>query len=210
MPKTKEHHRALPYTETPAAFKAIEMKVTADSPRLCLMLLILTATRSNEAREATWGEIALESEIWEIPATRMKNGKLYRIPLSRSALLVLQHGKNSRNDSDLVFPSTTSPDRPMTRVVLVKKLKDLGLAAKTTVHGFRTSFRTWAAECTDIPREVCEMALAHTVGTSVEQAYSRSDLLEKRTKLMWLWDDYLGGVQTGRCVADGDAREVIL
>lgn len=81
----------------------------------------------------------------------------------------------------------------MTSATLVKALKQIDLAEKTTVHGFRTSFRTWAAERTDIPREVCEMALAHTVGNGVEQAYSRSDLLEKRKSLMQQWDFYLSG-----------------
>ena len=193
MPKVKENFRALDYRETPGAIKAIETKVTATSPRLCLQFLILTATRSNEARQATWCEIDSEAATWNIPGDRMKNGKVHRVPLSATALKVLVQAGELRNDSDLIFPSATDPQRPMTSATLIKHLRKIGLAEKTTVHGFRTSFRTWASECTDIPREVCEMALAHTVGNSVEQAYSRSDLLKKRVSLMRLWDGFLSG-----------------
>ena len=191
MPKVKEHLRALPYSEAPAAFKAIETKVTTESPRLCLLFILLTAARSNEAREATWGEIDLKSATWEIPASRMKAGKIHRVPLSKSALAVLDQAVNIRDGSDLIFPSPAKSGHPMANNTLKKHMVKVGLWERTVVHGFRTSFRTWAAECTDIPREVCEMALAHTVGTGVEQAYSRSDLLEKRVRLMQQWSRFL-------------------
>ena len=123
----------------------------------------------------------------------MKAKRDHRVPLSRSALAILEQAKPLRNESDLVFPSLIRPHHPMTSRTPMKALEQLGLAEKTVVHGFRTSFRTWAAEGTDIPREVCEMALAHNVGNAVEQAYSRSDLLEKRVRLMQLWDGFLEG-----------------
>ena len=189
MPKVKEHHAALDYRKVLEAMKAIGSRVTA--ARLCLRFLILTAARSNEAREATWSEIDRATSIWTIPASRMKGGKSHRVPLSGSALAVLEAAENLRDCSDLIFPSTSKPGHSMTPDNLMKVWRKMPMANDTKVHGFRTSFRTWAAECTDIPREVCELALAHTVGNAVEQAYSRSDLLLKRTSLMRQWDGFL-------------------
>lgn len=191
MPKVKENYRALDYREVPEALRTIESSVKSLPAMLCLRFLILTATRSNEAREATWKEIALDTATWEIPAPRMKQAKPHRIPLSKSALAVLEQAKELRNNADLLFPSHQNPGQPLSSEFCRKHFKKLGLWERTTLHGFRTSFRTWAAECTDIPREVCELALAHTVGNAVEQAYSRSDLLEKRITLMRLWDEFL-------------------
>ena len=189
MPKVKAHHAALDYRKVPEAMKAIGSRVTA--ARLCLRFLILTAARSNEAREATWSEIDRDAATWEIPASRMKAGKPHRVPLTRSALAVLDEAVSLRDGSDLIFPSTSKPGHPMTPENLMKVWKKMPMAKDTKVHGFRTSFRTWAAERTEIPREVCEMALAHSVGNGVEQAYSRSDLLGKRVQLMGLWDCFL-------------------
>ena len=191
MPKVKENYRALDYREVPEALKAIEAGVNSLPAQLCLKFLILTATRSNEAREATWKEIDLKEATWEIPASRMKQARPHRIPLSKSALAVLEQAKELRNNSDLLFPSHQNPGQPLSSEFCRKHFKKLGLWERTTIHGFRTSFRTWASERTDIPREVCELALAHMVGNAVEQAYSRSDLLEKRITLMRLWDEFL-------------------
>ena len=191
MPKVKEHHKALPYREVPEAIRVIGSRVS--SARLCLKFLILTATRSGEARESTWDEIDRETSTWTIPASRMKGGKPHRVPLSKSALAVLEETEHLRDGSDLIFPSASKPGRAMTPDNLMKVWRSTGIAKDTKVHGFRTSFRVWASECTDIPREVCELALAHAMGTGVEQAYSRSDLLEKRRELMQLWGDFLVG-----------------
>ena len=190
MPKVKEQHAALDYRKVPEAMKAIGSRVTA--ARLCLRFLILTAVRSNEAREATWSEIDRATSKWTIPASRMKGGKPHRVPLSGTALAVLEEAESLRDGSDLIFPSTSKPGHPMTPDNLMKVWRKMPMAKDTKVHGFRTSFRTWAAERTDIPREVCEMALAQNVGSAVERAYSRSDLLVKRASLMQLWDDFLG------------------
>lgn len=190
MPKVKEHHKALPYRDVPEAVRVISSRVS--SARLCLRFLILTAVRSNEAREATWDEIDRETRTWNIPAERMKGGKPHRVPLSESALVVLDDAEHLRDGSDLIFPSVTKSRHPMTPDNLMKVWRKTGVAKDTTVHGFRTSFRTWAAEQTDIPREVLELALAHNLGSAVEQAYSRSDLLEKRVRLMDHWAEFLG------------------
>ena len=191
MPKVKEHHKALDYRDVPNAVKIIGSRVS--SARLCLRFLIFTAARSNEARGATWGEIDRDSATWIIPASRMKGGRDHRVPLSKSALTVLDEAEHLRDGSDFIFPSAGKPGQPMTPDNLMKVWRKTGVAGATTVHGFRTAFRTWGAEQTDIPREVLELALAHAVGTHVEQAYSRSDMLEKRVRLMAAWDEFLRG-----------------
>ena len=191
MPKVKENYRALDYREVPDALRIIESGVQSLPSRLCLKFIVLTATRSNEAREATWKEIDKSTATWTIPKERMKSTRPHRVPLSRSALAVLEQAKAICDDSDLLFPSQQNPGNPLSDVFWMKHFKNLGLREKTVLHGFRTSFRTWAAECTDLDPTVCKLALAHTVGNSVEQAYQRSDLLEKRIRLMQLWDDFL-------------------
>ena len=123
----------------------------------------------------------------------MKARNPHRIPLVESSLDVLKQAKTTRDESDLIFPSPANPGKPLSDMVWAKPFTKTGLVEKTTVHGFRTSFRTWASEYTDLPREVFEMALAHTVGNAVERAYSRSDLLAKRVKLMQLWAEFLHG-----------------
>ena len=195
MPKIKANFRALPYQEMPDAVARIDAGVNSLPTRLCLLFLIHTAARSNEARGATWGEMDLDADAptWTIPADRMKAKNAHRVPLSPDAVAVLEQARALRNGSDLVFPSGLHPRKPMTSRTLVKALEEIGLADRTVVHGFRTSFKTWAMERTDIPHEVCEMALAHTVGDAVVQAYSRTDLLEKRVRLMAQWSGFVTG-----------------
>ena len=118
MPKVKEHHQALPYREVPHAVKVISSRVS--SARLCLQFLILTACRSNEAREATWNEIDLESATWSIPASRMKGGREHRVPLTKSMIKVLEEARQLNDGSDLIFPSTSKPGHPMTPGNLMK------------------------------------------------------------------------------------------
>ena len=187
-----EHRRAIDYKEMPEAMKVIRDKVNTMPVRLCIQFIALTATRSNEARSAKWSEIDYASSTWIIPADRMKTSKEHRVPLSKAAMDVLEQAKPLRNRSDLIFPSVQSTHKPLSGRVLTYALETIGLIDKTCIHGFRTTFRTWASEKTDIPREVLEMALAHTVGDAVEQAYSRSDLLNKRIDLMQQWADFIG------------------
>ena len=118
MPKVKEHHQALPYREVPNAVKVISSRVS--SARLCLQFLILTTSRSNEAKEATWNEIDLESATWSIPASRMKGGKPHRVPLTKSMIKVLEEARQLNDCSDLIFPSATKPGQPMTPDNLMK------------------------------------------------------------------------------------------
>ena len=191
MPAVKAHFRALPYQETLAALVAINGSEASDAVRACLWFVALTACRSGEARGATWAEINLEAREWRIPASRMKGGCEHRVPLSAEALAVLGTVEGLRDGSDWVFPSPRFPGKPLSDMALTKCLKSCGLADRATVHGFRTSFRTWASEKTDAHHAVMELCLAHRVGPAVEQAYARSELLEKRRSLMDAWGDFL-------------------
>ncbi len=193
MPIVREHFRALPYEEVSRALATVEASTATLSSRLCLRYLVLTAARSGEARGATWDEIDMKGREWRIPGSRMKGGREHRIPLPSTALDVLRQARALEDDSGLVFPSTLKSGRPLSDMTLTKILRTVGLADRATVHGFRTSFKTWAMEQTDTPWAVGEAALAHTLGNSTEQAYARSDLFERRRVLMQQWADYLLG-----------------
>jgi len=153
--------------------------------------VVLTAARSGEARNAEWDEIDFNACEWKIPATKLKAASEPRSPLSHAPLEVLDQAKICHDGSDLVFPSPLKPGRPLSDMTLTKILRDVGLADRATVHGFRASFRTWALEETDTPWAVAEAALAHSPGDSVQQAYIRGDAYTKRRKLMDQWADYL-------------------
>ena len=191
MPSVKTHFRALPYAEVPDALTALEASEASLPAKLCFRFLVLTAARSGEARGAAWSEIDERIREWRIPAGRMKAGIEHRVPLSDAALAVLERARPLRDSSDLVFPSVVKRGRPMSDMTLAKMLRSTGLADRATVHGFRSSFRDWASECMDAPHAVMELALAHTVGSAVEQAYARSTLIERRRALMQQWADFV-------------------
>ena len=191
MPAVKAHFRALPHPEVGAALETIETSRASVSAKACLRFVVLAACRSGEARLATWGEIDLEARTWRVPASRMKGGAEHRVALSDAALDVLESVRPLRDRSDLLFPSPSMPGKPLSDMTLTKVLRDTGLAGRATVHGFRSSFRDWCAD-TGKPREIAEAALAHTVG-GVEGAYFRSDLFERRRRLMDQWAQYVVG-----------------
>ncbi len=193
LPAVKEHYRALPYKEVPAALEVIAASRASLSAKACLRFVVLTACRSGEARGATWDEVDLEAREWRIPAERMKTEEEHRVPLSDAALAVLESVQPLRGDAGLVFPSPLRSSKPLSDMTLTKVLRDTGLADRGTVHGFRSSFRDWASERTSAPHAVCEMALAHKVGSDVERSYARSDLYEKRAGLMQAWAAYVTG-----------------
>ena len=155
---------------------------------LALEFLVLTACRSGEVRHAIWDEVDLHSETWTVPADRMKAKRDHRVPLSRRALEVLQEARAFEDGSGLVFPSPRA--RAISDNTISKLLRELGIEA--VPHGFRSSFRDWAAECSDAPREVCELALAHVNSDRVEAAYRRTDLFERRRTLMEQWSVFVG------------------
>ena len=142
--------------------------------------LVLTAARSGEVRNARWEQVDQNGAVWTVPAERMKAGRAHRVPLAPRALEVLDAAVELFDGAGLVFPSPTG--RVLNHAALTNVLHDLGIDA--VAHGFRSSFRDWAAECTDAPREVCELALAHVNSDRVEAAYRRSDLFDRRRVLM--------------------------
>ena len=158
--------------------------------KLAFEFLILTAARSGEVRLATWDEIDTEAATWTVPASRMKAGLEHRVPLSDRGLAILEEARALADGSGLVFPGTRT-GKPLSDMTLSKLMRALGLDG--VPHGFRSSFRDWAAECTNAPREVMEAALAHTVRDKVEAAYNRTDLFERRRTLMDQWASYLDG-----------------
>jgi integrase len=174
------HHGAMPYGGVPAFMTALAGRPGVAARALAFA--VLTAARSGEARWAVWAEIDAERAVWTIPAARMKAGREHRVPLSPAALALL--APSGKPDA-LVFPGA-KPGRPLSDMTLAAVLKRMGLDG-VTVHGFRSSFSTWTAECTDASIEVREAALAHVAGDRVAAAYNRSDHFERRRELMGAW-----------------------
>ena len=183
LPKStakRKNHAALPWQKVSAALAAVRDSNAWLGTKLAFEFIVLTAARSGEVRGMTWAEIDLEAATWTIPGDRMKAGKNHRVPLSERALEVLERAR-ALGDGGLVFPG--SRGREMSDNTLSKLLRENGI--KAVPHGFRSSFRMWASD-TGQDRELSEMALAHTV-QGVEGAYQRSDILERRRKLMAEW-----------------------
>ena len=187
MPAVKAHFRALPYAEVPEALDIVESSRASPVAKLAFRFLIFTAARSGEVRGATWGEI--HGDVWKIPGERMKAGIEHRVPLSAPVLELLKEARSLDDGNALIFPSPIRRGRMLSNMTFTKVLRDTGLAQRATVHGFRSSFRDWCAD-TGKAREVAEAALAHTVG-GVEGAYFRSDLFERRGRVMDAWAAYL-------------------
>ena len=183
LPKTgvrTRHQPALPYPEVRGAMERVRASKAYPSTVLAFEFLVLTACRSGEVRGARWEEMDLEAREWRVPAERMKTNRIHRVPLSTGALAVLREARSVVDGSDLVFPSVRGG--ALSDATLSKMVRDLGIGA--VPHGFRSSFRDWAAECSEAPREVCELALAHVNSDRVEAAYRRTDLFERRRELM--------------------------
>ena len=190
LPKStvpQRHQPALPHAEVGAALNLVRRSNAHRGTVLTFEFLVLTACRSGEVRGARWEEIDTSGAVWTVPAERMKSSREHRVPLSPRALAILDEMQKPANGHGLVFPSPTG--RILSQSTMPALLRDLKVGA--VPHGFRSSFRDWAAECTDYPREVCELALAHVNSDRVEAAYRRSDLFEKRRKLMDDWAAYI-------------------
>jgi integrase len=185
---TRGHFAAMPYAEVGGFVHALREYQSKSVAAHALELLILTGVRSNEVLRARWAEVDVANALWVIPKERMKTGKEHRVPLSPSAMRVV-NAMWAAKQSDYVFPSPKR-DGPLSHIVLQKVMAKLGV--DFTVHGFRSSLRDWAGDKTSFPREVCEGVLAHLVG-GVEGAYRRSDALEKRRALLDAWRDYIEG-----------------
>ena len=186
------HRQALPHGDVAAAIETVRTSKSGQpAVKLAFEFLVLTAARSGEVRLATWDEMDTAGRVWTVPAQRMKAKREHRVPLCGRALEVLDAARALGDGNPLVFPMRSG--RPVAMSTLPKMLQDHEIAA--VPHGFRSSFRDWAAEETDHPREVIEAALAHVVQNKVEAAYARSDLFERRRRLMNDWSAYLDAEQ---------------
>jgi len=202
--KAQKHHTALPYDQVPAFYAALTVREGMASE--ALKFLILTAARSGEVLGATWPEIDLPGKVWTIPAERMKAGKEHRVPLTTTAITILEELAPLAKTKDgarigAVFPGhkVGAPLSIMAMAMAVRRMNagDDGPAwvdaagDPITVHGFRSSFRDWCGEATTFPRELAEECLAHAIGNQTERSYRRKDALEKRRKLLEAWGSYV-------------------
>ena len=191
QPLRDNHHAALPYAEVSAFIRRLRASDAGEPVKLAFEFMILTAARTSEAINARWEQIDLDAQVWTIPATATKTGREHRVPLAPRVLALLQAAKEI-GGGELVFPGQRI-DKPLSTMAFLMALRRMGLGI--TAHGFRSSFRDWAAERTSFPREVCEMALAHAIKDKTEAAYRRGDLFEKRRDLMARWTAFATAAQ---------------
>lgn len=181
----KGHHAALPYQELPVFLHALKEADSGEVVKLALEFTILCASRTSETLNATWAEIDLEAKSWIIPGQRMKAGIEHRVPFSPRCIKILERATALSDGGPYVFPGR-SPKKPLSNMVFLMALRRMG-KRDITAHGFRSTFRDWAAERTNVPRAVCEAALAHTLRDKTEAAYHRTDLFDRRRDLMASW-----------------------
>ncbi len=191
LPKCKPatvHRKALHHSDVANAIEQIRGNNKAHwATKAALEFIALTASRSGEVTGAKWTEFDMTEATWTVPAERMKKGREHRVPLSERAMSILKDAMRYADTSGLVFPSSTGKE--IANGVLSRTVKDMGISG--TVHGFRSSFADWAAECTKADRETIERALAHINGNATEAAYRRTDRLDARRELMAEWSEYL-------------------
>jgi integrase len=180
-----EHLAAMPWRDVPSFMR--KLRSTDSIAARALEFAILTGARTGEVRGAVWDEVdSPNAAVWVIPGERTKSGREHRVPLSPRCMQILKEVRPVAGQTQHIFPSSKGG---LGESTFLKLLRSLG-HADVTVHGFRSSFRDWAGEATNFPREVCEAALAHATGDRVERAYRRADALEKRRKLMEAWASY--------------------
>ena len=184
----KVHHRALPFREVGAAVATVRGSAQAHlSTKAAFEFLVLTAARSGEVRAAEWSEMDLAARTWTVPKARMKADREHRVLLSDRVVAILEEARGRTGGAGLVFPMVRG--LPMSDSTLSKLLRELKIGA--VPHGFRSSFHDWVAGCSDAPRDVCELALAHVNSDRVEAAYRWTNLFEKRRDLMEDWSKYV-------------------
>lgn len=199
------HFKAIHYREVPELMAALEAEMSTAA--LCLRFTLLTAARTGEAITCRWDAIDLEQRLWTVPAERMKQGREHRVPLNPQAVRLL---RGLERTGAHVFPGngrkTAQPHgpAPLSNMAMLALLRRMGWAERTTTHGLRSAFKTWASETTSYADEVSEAALAHAKGDKQAAAYNRGDALEKRTRLMADWGKYC---ETGG--RKGSARNVV-
>ncbi len=186
----KKHHNSMPFSEVPALIAKLQSRNGFAASHLLLEFLILTAVRTSEVLGAKWDEIDLAAAVWTIPPERMKAKREHRVPLTARGIEILKLAREISPLSDYVFTGRDGV-KPASNMTMLQVMKRAGFPY--VPHGFRSSFRDWASETTNHPRDVCEMALAHTISNKVEAAYRRGDLFEKRRALMADWSEYVSG-----------------
>ena len=189
------HHAAMAYSDLPNFME--RLKGHEALAARALEFLVLTASRSSEVLHARWHEFDIEQGVWTVPAERMKARREHRVALSDEALAIL-HPLYETHKEEWVFPGQ-KPNRPLSNMAMEMLLRRMKVEG-ATVHGFRSSFRDWAGDCTSFPRELAEAALAHRIGNAVENAYRRTDALEKRRLLMTAWASHCLANKNGTVV----------
>jgi integrase len=192
----RRHHAAMPYEDVAGFIEKLRKREATAA--LALELCILTAARSGEILRMQWSEIDFDKQVWTVPANRMKAGREHRVPLSPRAVAILRQLEELKA-GEFVFPGQAR-NKPLSSMAIEMMLRRMNIQ-DATVHGFRSSFRDWAGNVSNFPREVVETALAHVIGDKTEQAYRRSDALEKRRKLMDQWAAYCSAPNTGEVFA---------
>lgn len=196
--QSPQHHAAMGFA-TVGSFVNKELRSERGASARALELLILTATRTNEILGARWNEFDLASNVWTVPAERMKAKKDHRVPLSTGAMALLERMPRVEG-SEYVFAGRRL-GRPLSNMALLMLLRRMG-HGELTAHSFRSTFRDWAAECTLTSNEVAEMALAHVIEDKTESAYRRGDLFDKRRQLMQAWCDFIYDIESQREAAE--------
>lgn len=190
LPKVKakpKHHKAMDWKDVPAFYA--DMKTRDAMAAKALMFTCLTGSRTSEVLGMQWGEIDFDDRLWTCPAERMKGGVVQRVPLTDEMLAIIEPLQAMKSDYVFEGQKRHKPLSNMAMLMLLRRMHVEGV----TVHGFRSTFRDWASEAANASREVAEMSLAHKVGSDVERAYARSDLLAKRRVLMERWSQYVSG-----------------
>ena len=190
LPKVKvkpKHHKAMQWQEVPTFYS--DLKTRDAMAAKALMFTCLTGSRTSEVLGMQWVEVDFEERIWTCPADRMKGGEMHRVPLTDEMLVIIEPLRAMQSDYVFEGQKRNKPLSNMAMLMLLRRMQVEGV----TVHGFRSTFRDWASEAANAPREVAEMSLAHKVGSDVERAYARSDLLEKRRALIERWSLYVSG-----------------
>lgn len=192
LPKVKakpKHHKAMAWQDVPAFYA--DLKARDAMAAKALMFTCLTGSRTSEVLMMRWDEVDSQTRLWTCPADRMKGGVVHRVPLTDEMLAIIEPLRAMQSDYVFEGQKRHKPLSNMAMLMLLRRMQVEGI----TVHGFRSTFRDWASEVAEAPREVAEMSLAHKVGSDVERAYARSDLLEKRRLLMAQWSQYVLGVE---------------
>lgn len=192
LPKVKakpKHHKAMAWQDVPAFYA--DLKTRNAMAAKALMFTCLTGSRTSEVLQMRWEEVDFDAGLWTCPAERMKAGEVHRVPLSDEMVAILEPLQAMQSDYVFEGQKRHKPLSNMAMLMLLRRMKIEGV----TVHGFRSTFRVWAAEVANVPREVAEMSLSHRVGSEVELAYQRSDLLEKRRGLMENWSSFVACIK---------------